>query len=70
MDSSSGCAGRGDVTFPALGDLETQTFIDSVETAATLRKKAKAAGWTRSQGADYCPSCSAGVNDELNNAQD
>jgi hypothetical protein len=60
--------GISDVTFPALGDLETQTFIDNTETVATLRKKAKAAGWTRVNGADYCPGCSC--VDELNYSQD
>jgi hypothetical protein len=59
--------GTADVSFPALGDLETQTLIDNVETVGTLRKKAKAAGWTRVNGADYCPGCSD--VDELNYAQ-
>ena len=60
--------GVGEVMFPALGDLDAQTLIDNTETAATLRKKAKAAGWTRVNGADYCPGCSD--VDELNYSQD
>jgi len=49
--------GTGDVTFPEMEHVNDQTFITSVGTAQ-LRKDAKAAGWTRLKGADYCPGCS------------
>jgi hypothetical protein len=60
--------GTGDRTFPDLMDLDSRMFIDEAPTAGQLRKLAKAAGWTRSGGADYCETCSASVNDPLNNA--
>lgn len=59
--------GVGDRTFPDLMDLDTRMFIDGAPTVSELRKLAKKHGWTRSGKADYCETCSAGVNDELNN---
>ena len=56
------------VLFCDLMDLDSRMFIDAAPTAGQLRKLAKAAGWTRSGGADYCETCSASVNDPLNNA--
>jgi len=58
--------GTGDRTFPDLMDLDSRMFIDGAPTAAELRKLAKQHGWTRHQGADYCDSCSAAMNDPLN----
>lgn len=58
--------GAGDRTFPDLMDLDSKMFIDGAPTAAQLRKLAKEHGWTRCNGGDYCNTCSAGVNDELN----
>lgn len=50
--------GTGDVTFP---DLETINQIDAVDldghTTSALRKLAKAQGWGRVNGGDYCPGC-------------
>lgn len=52
--------GTGDVTFP---DLETmsgydlqQRFIESPSLGET-RRAAKAVGWRRVNGEDYCPQC-------------
>lgn len=58
--------GFGDTTFPEMSRVDDQTFIEPIATF-TLRKQAKAAGWTRLNGADYCPLCSE--HDELNYAQ-
>ncbi len=55
--------GFGEVTFPEMSRVDNQTFIAPISTAQ-LRKQAKAAGWTRQDGADYCASCS--YDDELN----
>jgi len=49
-----------DVTFPDLNQFLPQDLIQrSIRDAsfADLRKEAKAAGWGRFQGADYCPYC-------------
>ncbi len=52
--------GAGDFTFPDLDEqsaAETkQEFIEPRGVGA-LRKAAKAAGWGRVNGADYCPGC-------------
>jgi hypothetical protein len=52
--------GAGDVTFPDLDELSAfdlkQHFIGKKGTGQ-LRKEAKAAGWGRINGGDYCPGC-------------
>ncbi|HLJ26609.1 MAG TPA: hypothetical protein VKY85_07850 [Candidatus Angelobacter sp.] len=48
--------GMGEVSFPPIAELEVQAFIDPVS-QRELRKQAKQAGWSRHNGADYCPSC-------------
>jgi hypothetical protein len=52
--------GFGDVTFPDLGAMSVidlqQRFVDSPREAQT-RRQAKAAGWRRVNGEDYCPQC-------------
>ena len=60
--------GTGDRMFPDLFDIDPRMFVEGSLTPAKLRKLAKVAGWTRSGGADYCETCSAGVNDPLNEA--
>ena len=51
--------GVGDVTFPDMGTLNNQQFVDEEvpTTVRELRKKAKAAGWGYHNGGDYCPGC-------------
>ena len=51
--------GTGDITFPDMSTLNEQQFVDNdvPMTVPQLRKKAKAAGWGRVNGGDYCPSC-------------
>ena len=52
--------GTGDVTFPDVVALDghqlQQHFIED-HTVVQVRKAAKAAGWGRVNGADYCPVC-------------
>jgi hypothetical protein len=45
--------GTGDVTFPEDGIFDP---FENVR-AESLRRRARAAGWRRIMGADYCPSC-------------
>lgn len=52
--------GTGEVTFPnlrELPDFELHRLMIDPPTDAQLRRKAKAAGWVRHNGADYCPAC-------------
>lgn len=52
--------GVGDVTFPSLSEMVEQEILDFFITPATeaqTRRKAKAAGWGRVNGEDYCPGC-------------
>ena len=49
--------GTGDVTFPALGELDPMQDV----TAVTLRRNARAAGWIRTHNADYCDVCAPTV---------
>lgn len=53
--------GTGDVTFPDVGVMDTQTiqqeFIDAHPTIRSLREAARQAGWGRVNGGDYCPGC-------------
>jgi len=58
--------GTGNITFPEISRIDDQTFIEP-RTVGQLRKQAKAEGWTRNDGADYCPACSE--IDPLNYAQ-
>jgi hypothetical protein len=60
--------GTGDRMFPDTFDIDPRMIVEGAMTTRQLRKMAKAAGWTYSQGADYCETCSASVNDPLNNA--
>jgi hypothetical protein len=46
----------GEVTIPEMSRIDDQTFIAPV-TIAQLRKRAKAEGWGRVNGGDYCPGC-------------
>jgi len=50
--------GVGDITFPALGDVDPMRDVNAVE----LRRRAKAAGWVRVHGADYCDGCAANIS--------
>ncbi len=55
--------GVGDQTFPNFDDESfdlKQYFVYPVlPTMSELRKAAKKEGWTRVDGGDYCPMCSA-----------
>jgi hypothetical protein len=52
--------GCGDVTFPNLEQMSVyelqQRFVNS-PTEGQTRREAKASGWRRVNGADYCPQC-------------
>lgn len=52
--------GMGDVTFPDLSKMSLyeleQRFVNP-PTERQTRLDAKAAGWVRMNGADYCPTC-------------
>jgi len=50
--------GFGDVFFP-----EDEIFDPKYCNARVLRKAAKAAGWGRVNGGDYCPTCMDGMRD-------
>lgn len=54
--------GVGNVTFPdILGRPEDlEQYLIRSPGAAELRKEAKAAGWSRHQGGDYCEMCTEG----------
>jgi hypothetical protein len=53
--------GTGDVCFPDIGTMDDykvkQVFIEGHATIRGLRKEAKAAGWGRVNGGDFCPAC-------------
>lgn len=52
--------GTGDVTFPDLETMGTHELMQRFINAPTERQtrlEAKAAGWRRVNGADYCPQC-------------
>ena len=49
--------GLGDVSFPALEDLDREDFQRGSPNAAKLRKMAKEKGWGRVGRCDYCPDC-------------
>lgn len=55
--------GSGEVTFPDLEHMSVyelqQRFIEPPPEKQT-RREAKAAGWQRVNGADYCPQCVEG----------
>jgi hypothetical protein len=59
--------GTGDVCFPDLTLLEgfeiQQKLIDG-NTVRSVRKAAKAAGWGRVNGVDYCPQCMVSMEAE------
>lgn len=51
--------GFGDVSFPeALRDVDIPEF-EKWNSIAKVRRAAKAAGWQRFRGVDYCPDCVA-----------
>ena len=58
--------GTGDVTFPDLIKLDgyqlQEQFIQET-TLAEVRRAAKAAGWGRVNGGDYCPGCMDSMKD-------
>jgi hypothetical protein len=60
--------GTGDVTFPDVDGMTAgaikQLFIDDATTGRLLRKQAKAAGWGRINGEDYCPGCMETESDQ------
>ena len=52
--------GTGDVCFPDLtasDRSEIQLVLIDAMDVRSLRKRAKAAGWGRIDGVDYCPGC-------------
>ena len=52
--------GTGDVCFPdvyGMSGYEVGQLFTEPKTGAELRKLAKAEGWGRINGGDYCPSC-------------
>lgn len=52
--------GTGDVCFPDLTTLsgfEFQQALINGNTIGSVRRAAKAAGWSRVDGVDYCPAC-------------
>ncbi len=54
--------GMGDMTYPDLfaeTEVLRQHFIES-PSLKKLRLDAKKAGWSRHEGADYCPQCTEG----------
>jgi hypothetical protein len=59
--------GTGDVCFPdltALDSFEIQQKLIDGNCIRSLRKEAKAAGWGRVNGGDYCPNCMASMEAE------
>ena len=49
--------GTGDVTFPSVEALQTHEVVEKEHTIGSLRRLAKANGWGRVNGGDYCPGC-------------
>lgn len=52
--------GTGDVCFPDLDDMDSFQVKEAIKRElplTVLRKDAKAAGWGRVNGGDYCPAC-------------
>ncbi len=59
--------GTGDVMFPdltLLSGFEFQQVLIEGNTVHMVRRAAKAAGWGRVNGADYCPGCMASMKDQ------
>lgn len=59
--------GTGDVCFPdltALEGFEIQQKLIEGNDVRQVRKEAKAAGWGRVDGCDYCPDCMASMGSE------
>lgn len=59
--------GTGDVCFPdltAFGPFEIQQMMIEWNDVRAIRREAKAAGWGRVNGGDYCPACMAGMEVE------
>ena len=58
--------GTGDVVFPDLTQLEgfeIQQYFIGGNDVRSVRRAAKAQGWGRVNGADYCPGCMASMED-------
>ncbi len=58
--------GSGDVCFPDLthfGPYELQQTLIEAGGVRHLRQQAKAAGWGRVNGGDYCPGCMETMED-------
>jgi hypothetical protein len=52
--------GIGDVTYPdvdTMGGFELKQYVMKGPRVSELRKLAKAEGWGRVNGDDYCPTC-------------
>lgn len=52
--------GTGDVCFPnidAMDNFQIKQVLIQGNKVSELRKAAKAAGWGRVNGGDYCPAC-------------
>lgn len=59
--------GTGDVSFPDLTMLdgfEFQQVLINGNTVGAVRRAAKAEGWGRVNGGDYCPGCMASIGDQ------
>lgn len=57
--------GVGDFTFPNIAIMtaeEIQQVLIQSRPLSALRRDAKAAGWGRINGGDYCPACMEGMS--------
>lgn len=64
--------GTGDICFPDLTKLsgfEFQEVLIKGNTVGSVRRAAKAAGWGRVGGVDYCPACMGSMGDDQTEAQ-
>lgn len=58
--------GTGDACFPditALDRWQLQEKLIAGNDVRSVRREAKAAGWGRVNGGDYCPNCMASMED-------
>lgn len=59
--------GTGDVVFPDLTKLEGFELAQHCAkgwTGGEVRRQAKAEGWCRHNGVDYCPACADSINSQ------